>query len=790
MYEPFFYTLLRLPEDLTDPSYYDLLGLTPGPATRQQVKAALEATRRRLRGNIPHPQFIPMCVIVEQELEKAAGVLSDAKQKAAYDNEIALPPPIGKTDVRKQALALLRKEVRPDGTIPEKRRNELARELVGLGLETDEVRKIFSRIPATEVKQYPKRALKFLKASATMAVRQEGPQLSEKTLKALRATGANLGLSDNQINHVLKKVLSKAEEAPPPLPPQDDDAPPPMPRVASDPGHTQQASAYTQTEYEPAGTYPQADYTQPTAADQYSAAAALKRRRSGGGGMGIGLAFLAVLAIGAGIYFSGKKPAKTPTPKQKTAAATAAATPPAAPALAQTRGRASATRKTPRKPVTIAVAIPEIDRALGGLDFFSKGLANPAVTSELNVAQHLFTIARIDFVNSLLAARLAGKQAPTLGQPVTKLFKPLDTILMKETVPVLRPPAPPEVIALVKDETPAITTDELKRMVGGSAAEARLAMQLVPRKLPADMREVIDNELKRGSKEVKFAILHGLAGLKGTAPGRLMMVGLNSTLPDVAHLASVLLSRKYPDAVLANLKLPLRNTAQQRKSAQEAWDQTLSYSDSTRGGGTARHMSTGILAQPVTAKAEEPDEALPAGLAPYRFPFPITKYLSMDIGMVHATKDTLGAFSWTQRAGGTFSPAQLPVIRQDAVKQWLAGTTALVDALVHVLESHPKAKEYMIVIDEIRSRARAYALISPNDIQRIAANYEACGSLLVLVAKLLDPDGKEKTMVDLIEETFRADDDAAGDVLKQIAARDMRCARLLAVCCKLKEKAK
>ena len=76
---PFVARLLGLPEDAADPTAYQLLGLDPRRFAPEQVQPALEERKRRLRQNIPGPQFIPIVSRFEQELDRVAALLLDPR---------------------------------------------------------------------------------------------------------------------------------------------------------------------------------------------------------------------------------------------------------------------------------------------------------------------------------------------------------------------------------------------------------------------------------------------------------------------------------------------------------------------------------------------------------------------------------------------------------------------------------------------------------------------------------------------------------------------------------------
>ena len=62
-----FYRILDIPDEITAPNYYQLLGVEPGVCTSELVMQSLNERKKRLRQNIPGPHFIPLVLKFEQE---------------------------------------------------------------------------------------------------------------------------------------------------------------------------------------------------------------------------------------------------------------------------------------------------------------------------------------------------------------------------------------------------------------------------------------------------------------------------------------------------------------------------------------------------------------------------------------------------------------------------------------------------------------------------------------------------------------------------------------------------
>ncbi len=81
-----FYKMLGIPEDVTEPTYYDLLDVDPDTCNAEIVDSMLHKRRNLLRQNIPGPQFIPLVRKFEQKkLEKAAAVLRNPAIRQKYN---------------------------------------------------------------------------------------------------------------------------------------------------------------------------------------------------------------------------------------------------------------------------------------------------------------------------------------------------------------------------------------------------------------------------------------------------------------------------------------------------------------------------------------------------------------------------------------------------------------------------------------------------------------------------------------------------------------------------------
>jgi hypothetical protein len=179
-----FYKLLGLPETVTLPTAYDLLDVRREACTPDRVKKALAERKKHLRQNIPNAQFIPIILTFEKELDKAAAILLDDRRRARYDAELQAqaqeaarqreaPESAHVVEAVRETTA---RAVKPDGTMDEARRPDLARDLEQLGVDREEVRSILAEIPRhvepRPEQAIPKDTLRYLTTAIDLSLNQ------------------------------------------------------------------------------------------------------------------------------------------------------------------------------------------------------------------------------------------------------------------------------------------------------------------------------------------------------------------------------------------------------------------------------------------------------------------------------------------------------------------------------------------------------------------------------------------------------------------------------------------
>lgn len=85
-----FYRILKIPENIIEPDYYDLFNLTPEKCNKKMVDNALRQMKIKIRQHIPSSKFIPFALQFEKEiLEPAANILRDELERIEYTNHLS-----------------------------------------------------------------------------------------------------------------------------------------------------------------------------------------------------------------------------------------------------------------------------------------------------------------------------------------------------------------------------------------------------------------------------------------------------------------------------------------------------------------------------------------------------------------------------------------------------------------------------------------------------------------------------------------------------------------------------
>jgi hypothetical protein len=154
-YHPILYRLLGIPDTGAEPTAYRLLGISPQQATPELVEARLLACKKRLRQNIPGPQFIPMVSLWESELARAAETLLNPRKRDAYHAGLARQArkerqrgsPVPQQDQAAAIRQAVDSAVNPDWTLDEDRRPVVVDRLRSLKVPEPRIRSALAEIP-------------------------------------------------------------------------------------------------------------------------------------------------------------------------------------------------------------------------------------------------------------------------------------------------------------------------------------------------------------------------------------------------------------------------------------------------------------------------------------------------------------------------------------------------------------------------------------------------------------------------------------------------------------------
>jgi len=214
-------SLLGMPEDVEEPTAYQLLGITPEEATPERVAEALEERRQYARKNVPNPRLIPAVMLLETELQQAADILSDPKKRAAYDAKHKIGRPTPETtdrEARKNELRrFIRRQVKelsePDRTMTAANKEELARRLAAEGIAQKTIDRVLEQIPdAAESKGPATGAVTdFFEEAVDMAL-QKGI-LSPEDRQRFVEMGKSFGVDVETANRIIESKMAGGQAA-------------------------------------------------------------------------------------------------------------------------------------------------------------------------------------------------------------------------------------------------------------------------------------------------------------------------------------------------------------------------------------------------------------------------------------------------------------------------------------------------------------------------------------------------------------------------------------------------
>ena len=217
-------SLLGLPEDLEEPTLYQLLGITPEEATPERVAEALEERKQYARSNVPDPRLIPAVMVLETELQQAADVLSDPTKRTAYDAKHKIgrpaPEPIDREARKNKLRRFIREQVKelsaPDKTMTAANKEELARRLSAKGIAQKTIDHVLGQIPDASKDKEPSggAVTDFFEQAVGMAL-QKGI-LNDEDRGRFIEMGKSFGVDEETAMKIIdSKIAQRPEEAPP-----------------------------------------------------------------------------------------------------------------------------------------------------------------------------------------------------------------------------------------------------------------------------------------------------------------------------------------------------------------------------------------------------------------------------------------------------------------------------------------------------------------------------------------------------------------------------------------------
>lgn len=217
-----FYKAIGIAENIIDPSYYHILGLDWQGCDRQAVQRAFAEKQRQLRQSIPSPEFImPMLQFESQVLEKAAEVLSDETQRAAYNQQLMeRQREIESKNQKKQKLiedvrAAVAEAVDEKGMLGGVERYLLEEKLRLLEVQEHNIKQILARIPEpSDVPVFDQqRLLMFFAGAVQLSITENtlGRQEEEHLIDLAHRLGVQEPQARSIIDQQLKQLAAHRE---------------------------------------------------------------------------------------------------------------------------------------------------------------------------------------------------------------------------------------------------------------------------------------------------------------------------------------------------------------------------------------------------------------------------------------------------------------------------------------------------------------------------------------------------------------------------------------------------
>ena len=148
-----FYKILKIPENVIEPDYYDIFNLSPETCNKEMVDNALREIRIKLRQHIPSAKFVPFVLQFENEvLEPAANILRDELDRITYNKKLQTEKHTHKKKLElvNKIKKILDEKLDENGMLDSTGKAALKKQLRDINVLERDIDKILHRIPEPE----------------------------------------------------------------------------------------------------------------------------------------------------------------------------------------------------------------------------------------------------------------------------------------------------------------------------------------------------------------------------------------------------------------------------------------------------------------------------------------------------------------------------------------------------------------------------------------------------------------------------------------------------------------
>lgn len=822
-YHPILYKLLGIPDTGTEPTAYRLLGINPQDCTPKLVQTRLMVCTKRLRQNIPGPQFIPMVARWEVELDRAAEVLTDPGKRQSYHSTLA-------TETRKQRAQgapaappgatvsqTIESAVNENFTLDEDRRPILVNRLRELRVPEPHIQSSLADIPrpVPRVAGMAPGAMPFYSRAIDLSLGQG--LLNSRDEAALVALAAKLSIPADMAAQAIEERLAArgarriqghagpriaTSGSPPsvsPRVPLRTAAMPPAPASHSAPQNV------------PHPMPPDLDAEMPQIDDQQVVESILAESEVPAREEGLSVWFVVIPVVAAVLFIalafvflwpSGPTSTVTP-PARPTSPAVRAKTPvpvkiPSTPSVLVVPPKAvvdptpPSPGEAPPKPGPAAVppteppviAAPRVPPSGPGAAEVRRAYTASAAPDALLSDLALTMLACRD-----RAARLTGNSAGQKDTEVARLLTAADraaeltrsvnlspTPFAAPVVVVAPPPAPARGLAApVPMAVPADAATIAKDM---AASSTTVRYRAIERLREMDSAEAADAllaalQIKARSSaapdlKTAFRILAALKAVhQNKIPAALVDLLLTCQSGPIAFQIVRTLEEGTGIATDDVGKLPYVHLMTAQKAASEWWwTRTTGKAITWPAAGGAAAVRAAAAPKGILDPA-----ALPAAVTAAWQPDPAPlKLLGAANAAAAAAAEDLKAWKW----GGAAAPASRPagtdavLAGPDVGTEFAQSLGIMVDQLDRLVREHPAGKANAIRADIVVQLRQARTLAADTPLQKAAVELDTATALLELLVEESDPGGTSRAAVARLKTERKAALDGAANVLQEL----------------------